>query len=129
VVQALIESSKYPEYRDIFDSIRGAFFFGTPHQGLRTVELEDMAGDLEEGDGQQKVMNLLAQLREGSDYLYQQRSSLATMWQRFHGRVLTFYETERTSSVRRVSFSRPEIRAIPTSLSGRSYVDMYLKKC
>lgn len=95
----------------MFDHIRGVFFFGTPHQGLRTAELEDMAGDLEDGEGQWKVMNLLRQLREGSEYLLDQRDNLAMMWERFHGRVVTFYETELTSSVRRVSCPLSELHS------------------
>jgi hypothetical protein len=96
----LVESSLYSRLRDIRDCIRGIFFFGTPHQGLRTAELYDMVVD--ETDYTQKIQNLLAQLREGSEYLENQREALARVWNDFRGMVCTFYETQLTKSVKKV---------------------------
>ncbi|KAF8541447.1 hypothetical protein BDD12DRAFT_803703 [Trichophaea hybrida] len=52
---ALVESNKSSEYSDILKYIRGVFFFGTPHQGLRTVELEIMVEDSTDTDLKLKV--------------------------------------------------------------------------
>ena len=57
----------------------------------------------EETDNQKiKVLNLLAQLKEGSEYLENQKEALGRMWEGFRGKVVTFYETEPTKSVKKV---------------------------
>ena len=40
-----------------------------------------------------EVLNLLAQLKEGSEYLENQKEALSRLWEEFHGKVVTFYET------------------------------------
>jgi hypothetical protein len=99
-VQGLTESSSHKR-SDICDCIRGIFFFGTPHQGLRTVELEEMVNSEGETDSNLKVQNLLVQLREGSEFLENQKEALGQMWGKFQGKVFTFYETEKTSQSKR----------------------------
>jgi hypothetical protein len=96
---------KYSKYRHIFDCIRGIFFFGTPHRGLRTVELEEMAGELDDADSRLKVQNLLRQLQDGSEFLENQKDDLSEVWEKFQGKVFTFYETEKTPTVKKVSIS------------------------
>jgi hypothetical protein len=104
-LQTLVESSSYFGTQGIRDCIRGIFFFGTPHQGLRTVELEEMLDGADgESDTGLKVRNLLAQLREGSEFLENQKEALSRMWENFHGKVFTFYETEKTKAVKKVNF-------------------------
>ena len=75
------------------------FFFGTPHQGLGTTGLE---GIVDGGTDNQeaRVYNLPSQLKEGSEYLENQKEALSRLWEGFHGNVVTFYETE---PVRKVS--------------------------
>ncbi|KAF8537638.1 hypothetical protein BDD12DRAFT_930604 [Trichophaea hybrida] len=108
----LVESSQYP---DIRDSIQGIFFFGTPHQGLRTDELEQMV-DMETG-GDQKIRNLLAQLTEGFEWLENQKEALIPVWEEFSGKIFSFYETEKTKTVKKKRFSAqlylPKERRIP----------------
>lgn len=74
------------------------FFFGTPHQGLRSAELEKAVG--EETDSQGAPM--LSQLKEGSEYLENQREALSRLWKEFRGNVVTFYETGSTEPDREV---------------------------
>ena len=86
-------------YRDLFESTRCIFFFGTPHQGLRTTELEGMVDETEDRNVR---VYLLAQLKEGSEYLENQKEALSRLWEGFRGKVVTFYETKPTKSVKKV---------------------------
>ena len=54
-----------------------------------------------------RVLNLLAQLKEGSEYLENQKEALSRLWNGFRGKVVTFYETEATKSVKNVCRYRP----------------------
>ena len=57
----------------------------------------------EETDNQgAKVLNLLAQLKEDSEYLENQKEALSRFWEGFRGKVITFYETGSTKSVKKV---------------------------
>ena len=49
-----------------------------------------------------QVRNLLVQLKEGSEYLENQKETLSRLWGGFRGKVVTFYETETTKSVKKV---------------------------
>lgn len=68
------------------------FFFGTPHQGLRTKELEAVA-----------TCGLIEQLREDAEFLDNQKEELMQICQVFKGKVVSFYETVMTPSVGKVS--------------------------
>ena len=57
---------------------------------------------VDEKPNEQKTLNLLAQLREGSEYLENQKEALSRLWEEFRGKVVTFYETEPTKSVKKV---------------------------
>ena len=63
--------------------------------------------DEETDDQGVQVHNLFAQLREGSEYLENQKEALSQLWDRFPGKVVTFYETEPTKSVKKVCRYRP----------------------
>ena len=70
------------------------FLFGTPHQGL---DLEEMI-DVETDDQKPQIKrNLLVQLGEGSEYLENQKEDLLWLREKYHGKIVTFYETRRTS--------------------------------
>ena len=70
------------------------FLFGTPHQGL---DLEEMI-DVETDDQKPQIKrNLLVQLGEGSEYLENQKEDLLWLREKYYGKVVTFYETGRTS--------------------------------
>ena len=58
--------------------------------------------DEETDDQRVQVHNLLAQLREGSEYLENQKEALSRLWKGIEGKVVTFYETEPTESVKKV---------------------------
>ena len=56
----------------------------------------------EETEDQNVRVYLLAQLKEGSEYLENQKEALSRLWEGFRGKVVTFYETEQTKSVKKV---------------------------
>ncbi|KAF8538615.1 hypothetical protein BDD12DRAFT_805984 [Trichophaea hybrida] len=83
--------------RHILDSTRAIFFFGTPHQGLRTAELEAMVEDI--SSSQSSKLSLLFQLRENSEFLETNRDGLVDIW---NGRkIVNFYETLDTPTVKK----------------------------
>ncbi|KAF8539938.1 hypothetical protein BDD12DRAFT_980660 [Trichophaea hybrida] len=95
ILQSLVESNRNPHHKLILDSTRGILLFGTPHQGLRTDELEEMV-DIDSG-GQRS--NLIMQLKEGSEFLENQKEDLIRIWEGFQRNVFSFYETVKTPSV------------------------------
>ncbi|KAF8538307.1 hypothetical protein BDD12DRAFT_779452, partial [Trichophaea hybrida] len=100
ILQALIQSKSRSVHQPILDSTRAIFFFGTPHQGLRTAELEDMVEDLS-GGVETSRLRLLMQLRENSEFLETQRDALADIWP---GRkIISFYEVEKTRVVQKLT--------------------------
>ncbi|KAF8545022.1 hypothetical protein BDD12DRAFT_800667 [Trichophaea hybrida] len=88
-VQTLVESHRNPHHKSILNSTHGIFFFGTPHEGLRTGELEAMV-DLESGG---EMCSLIIQLKEGSELLENQKEDLIQIWKKFEGKIVSFYET------------------------------------
>ena len=86
-------------YSHILDATRAVFFFGAPHNGLRTAELEAMVQDMSSNPESQSI-KLLQQLREGSEFLENQRDELVDIW---NGRkIISYYETVRTPTVKKV---------------------------
>lgn len=77
-------------------------FFGTPHGGLRTYDLEEMV-DADSSAYEESRLNLLRQLREGSEFLESQKE-LTSIWEKYKPNVLSFYETGRTRAVSKVGF-------------------------
>ena len=51
---------------------------------------------------------ILAQLKEGSEYLENQKEALSLLWEGFRGKVITFYETGPTKYVKRVPRHHPK---------------------
>ncbi|KAH0556424.1 hypothetical protein GP486_005657 [Trichoglossum hirsutum] len=98
-LQALVESRRNPLHQHILNSTHCLFFFGTPHQGLRTKELEEMV-DTETG-GQESRLNLLRHLKEGSEFLETQKENLLHLWTEYSGKIVSFYETLKTPTVER----------------------------
>jgi len=101
--QILMESYRNPHHKSILDSTRGIVFFGTPHQGLRTDELEDMVAAYSGKPNN----NLIMQLKEGSEFLEEQKESMLYVWEMFKHTVISFYETVMTPSVRMVNNMLP----------------------
>lgn len=117
----MVESSLYPAEYGLHNYIRAIFLFGTPHQGLRTTELWEMVD--EDSDYSAKVKDLLAQLREGSEFLENQKQALGRVLGDFRGRVCTFYETELSKSVKKVSV----LNISPLLVVGAAYIYSTLK--
>ncbi|KAF8533477.1 hypothetical protein BDD12DRAFT_760777 [Trichophaea hybrida] len=108
ILKALIESRRNPSHRHILDATYSIIFFGTPHQGMRTYDLEEMV-DSESGGYDTSRHNLLRQLREGSEFLEIQKEELSYIWKDYKPKIVSFYETaptrtvERSEMVKRVS--------------------------
>jgi len=101
--QALVESDQNPYCKSILDSTRGIFFFATPHQGLCTDALEQIV----DADLGGQTSNLIMQLKEGSEFLENQKEHLLPIWDKFKQKVVSFYETVGTPSVSMVSDLSP----------------------
>ncbi|CAG8728867.1 433_t:CDS:2, partial [Acaulospora colombiana] len=84
-------------YSSLLDTTFATFFFGTPHRGLRTEELEAMARDLISDDNQ--TLDLLRMLKSGSDFLARRRRSLADILAK--KKVVSFYETLESEVVKK----------------------------
>ena len=93
-----MEAERNTHYKSILSSTQKLFFFGTPFHGFRTEELEAVVDA--ELNGQRH--NLLVQMREDSELLDNQQDDLMRIWADFKGDIVTFFETVRTPSVRRV---------------------------
>jgi hypothetical protein len=76
-------------------------FFGTPHQGLRTYDLEAMV-DAESGGYVTSRHHLLKMLQEGSEFLESQKSELCYMLEEYKPNIVSFYETEKTVTIAKV---------------------------
>jgi hypothetical protein len=63
-----MESRRNPSHKHILDATYSIVFFGTPHQGIQTYELEEML-DGQSSSYETSRHNLLRQLREGSEWL------------------------------------------------------------
>jgi len=55
--------------------------------------------------GQQN--NLIMQLKEGSEFLEEQKEAMLRVWEVFKGKVFSFYETVKTPSVKMMNNSSP----------------------
>jgi hypothetical protein len=100
----LIEAKRNISRKHVLIATRGIVFFGTPHNGLRTYDLEEMV-DAESGGYETSKHNLLKQLREGSEFLEYQKDELSYIWEKYKPNVLSFYETVPTAAVSKVTAS------------------------
>ncbi|KAF8534445.1 hypothetical protein BDD12DRAFT_895913 [Trichophaea hybrida] len=98
ILQALIECKRNRTHTHILDAMHSIIFFGTPHQGMRTYDLEEMV-DAESGGYDTSRGNLLKQLREGSEFLENQKDDLSYIWEECKPKILSFYELAPTSTV------------------------------
>jgi len=99
ILQALIQSKDHKMYRHILDATHAILFFGAPHQGLRTTELEAMVDEIssDSGGGDVQARKLLQQLSEGSDFLEGQSDRLVDVLSGLQ--VVSYYETVPTRTV------------------------------
>ncbi|KAF8243669.1 hypothetical protein K440DRAFT_38565 [Wilcoxina mikolae CBS 423.85] len=103
ILQALVEARRDRSRKSILDSTHAIMFFGTPHQGMRTEELETMIEADSEGKRSHTARHqLLTQLREGSEFLESQKDELSHIWEGFTPRIVSFYETVKTPTVKQV---------------------------
>ncbi|KAF8542396.1 hypothetical protein BDD12DRAFT_802949 [Trichophaea hybrida] len=102
--QVLIECKRNRAHTHILNATHSIIFFGTPHQGMRTYDLEEMV-DAESGGHETSRHNLLRQLRDGSGFLETQKEELSYIWDEWKPKIVSFYETVATPTVERVGFS------------------------
>ncbi|KAF8241753.1 hypothetical protein K440DRAFT_677005 [Wilcoxina mikolae CBS 423.85] len=68
VPKALLQAKSQAIHKKLLDTTQAILFFGTPHRGLRTEELEAMLEDMSCSPESNRA-DLLIQLREGSGFL------------------------------------------------------------
>jgi len=95
----LNQTSQNSDRQSMLASVKTIFFAGTPHGGLRTDEMKRMAKQQLGIDN--SMVDLLKQLQEDSEYLELQKKGLIKIWS-FIRKVVTFYETVKTPTARRV---------------------------
>lgn len=98
--QALVNChnfNKNPQEKDIHDSTSVIVFFGTPHQGFSTRELQKLVDRFDQGAAQKiRSTSILQNLDERSPYLNELRSQLR---QRLVNRkIFTIIETQTTAT-------------------------------
>jgi len=103
LLQSFLQVSQDTARRDIFDAVRGIFFFGTPHQGLNIDDLREIVTIQAEKDNYE-LGQLLEQLNNDSEFLINQKEACMSMWDRFTGKIYSFYETEKTETVVNVGY-------------------------
>lgn len=91
-------------YGHIIQACQLLVFFGAPHNGLRTEELEAMVDDLGL-HGAERSHELLVLLRENSKYLEENRDNLAEIWK--GKKIITCHELALSPVVRKVSLWEP----------------------
>jgi hypothetical protein len=67
------------------------------------MRVDGLEAIVTESSGYKSTRILLAQLKEGSDFLEQQKDDLAHLWRGFTPRIVSFYEVVRTPTAQRVS--------------------------
>jgi hypothetical protein len=68
---------------------------------MRTYDLEEMV-DAESGGYETSRHNLLRQLRDGSEFLENQKEELSNIWKEYQPKIVSFYETAPTPTVEKV---------------------------
>ena len=66
-----------------------------------------------DGETDNQRAEVLAQLKEGSEYLENQKEALSRLWEGLRGKVVTFYETEPIKSVKKVRRYRTDRTVLP----------------
>lgn len=87
------------EYKDLLEATRLLVFFGAPHNGLRTEELEAMVDDLKFPSAE-RLQKLLKQLQEHSRYLQEHSELCVQLLKDF--KIISFHETMLNPVVRKV---------------------------
>jgi hypothetical protein len=100
----LQQSKSQKIHKHLIDATHAILFFGTPHRGLRTTELEAMLEDMSSSSESNRA-DLLCQLQEGSEFLETQADEVVDILGR--RKVVSFYETVKTPTVQKVN--RPQI--------------------
>jgi hypothetical protein len=95
----MLQAFRDPSHRQIYDSVLGIFFFGTPHQGLNVDDLKELVVALQEDQDTYELPQLLDQLHNDSEFLRNQQEDCIAMWQQFTGKICSFYETGKTETI------------------------------
>jgi len=65
---------------------------------MRTFDLEEMM-DEEPGNYETSRHNLRRQLKEGSEFLENQKEDLSYIWREYKSKIVSFYETVQTPTL------------------------------
>ncbi|KAF8537282.1 hypothetical protein BDD12DRAFT_982249 [Trichophaea hybrida] len=95
--EALAQSKSKQSQRQLLDLTRAIFFFGTPHRGLQTTEIETMVEDMTR-DPESSRIQLLKQLRGNSGFLETLKEEISDIWTS-ERQTIRFYETMKTAAV------------------------------
>jgi len=99
----MIEARPKRSHNHLLDALHAIVFFGTPHQGMRTYELEEMVKAESGGcNHETSKYNLLKQLKEGSGFLEVQKEELENIWAEYKPKIVSFYELIKTPTVAQV---------------------------
>ncbi|KAF8535670.1 hypothetical protein BDD12DRAFT_983186 [Trichophaea hybrida] len=98
ISQVLAQLKSNPTHRHLLDSTRGLFFFGTPHRGLQTAEIEAMVDDMTH-EPESSRSRLVKHLQANSELLETQKEDLSDI---LDGRkIFSFYETTKTPTIQK----------------------------
>lgn len=77
-------------------------FFGAPHHGMHTTELESLIDSELDGRALQSKRGLVNLLQKDSFFLKLQNAELANVWRQLSGKITSFFETEDSPTLWRV---------------------------
>jgi len=88
-----VRSKQHRELRNIFESTRALFLFGTPHGGMEVKELLEVTEELSR-------KNIVQLLESSSFFLEDQREEIINLWDAGSDvKIFSFYEDQLTGTV------------------------------
>lgn len=88
----------------IYDSTRGLFLFGTPHQGLEIDAILKMI----RGRSSRSIQGIVRDIGEGSNFVDTQRDALRRLWDpNPNVYLVSFFETMDTKALEQVRTQLP----------------------
>ncbi|TGZ80708.1 hypothetical protein EX30DRAFT_49466 [Ascodesmis nigricans] len=98
ITKALLICKLLKQYKHLLKATRLLVFFGAPHHGLRTKELEEMVDDLQL-PGSDRFRELLMQIRENSKYLEEHAHVLGDIWR--DRKIISLHELHPSPTVKK----------------------------
>lgn len=104
------------QYKHLLKATRLLVFFGAPHHGLRTKELEEMVDDLQL-PGSDRFRELLMQIRENSKYLEEHAHVLGDIWR--DRKIISLHELHPSPTVKKVYQPLVPVKTLYRFFQGR----------